>query len=348
MIIDGQVSDWQTLLGPGTGNVNYPYSPPLFYHYPLPPDVTPPLNGDFTPNETALLSVLNWFLDGGSSGDLDNPEPSRDLRFFSELCDRSNFHFYFRRLANDNVENSFFYFFDLNGDDFMSEGEPVITAHFNSKLISGLSLGKYVPDITHDYVEGKGNYMKALPTAPIGIRDFADGYTIKGSVDELFTAASIPSNLSLLPGEVFAAAITENGYGVEFSVPKRFLKNWATQASYNTYTFYHVALQKGAGPYKADKISDNAGVYGEYARIQKAMVSTLVPGLSYRYKLFFENLTNLRIAGGLNEIIFKNIQNKDGLTVDATAFGIAAYNTGDCNLNPDPGSNAWPFPFQYN
>src|SRR5580765_1294105 len=166
MIIDGQVSDWQTLLGPGTGDVNYPYSPPLFYPH------------SSLPNETSLLSVLNWFLDGGSSGDLDHPEPSRDLRFFSELCDGSNFDFYFRRIANGNTENGFFYFFDVNGDGFMGEGEPVITAHFNSKLISGIFLGKYVPDITHDFVEGKGNYMKALPTAPVGTRGFADGYTI--------------------------------------------------------------------------------------------------------------------------------------------------------------------------
>jgi hypothetical protein len=303
MIIDGQVSDWEKLLGPGTNNINYPYSPPP-------------------------LSALNWFLDGGSSGDLDHPEPSRDLRFFSELCDRYNFHFYFRRISNSNIENGFFYFFDVNGDGFMGEGEPVITAHFNSKLISGLSLGKYVPDIIHDYVEGKGNYMKALPTAPVGIRGFADGYTIKGSVDELFTAASIPANLSLLAGEVFAAAITENGYGVEFSVPKRFFKNWATQASYNTYAFYHVALQNGAGPYKADKILDNAGVYDKYARIQKAEVSTLVPRLSYRYKLFFENLTNLRIEVAIAEVIFKNIQNIEGLTVDSTAFSVTSYTPG--------------------
>src|SRR5687767_3097382 len=73
--VDGQVSDWETLLGPFTGNNINPYNP-------------------------NIGSVFNWSNERKDwvRGDLDQPDPAHDLTFQAFTNDDYNVYFYFRKL----------------------------------------------------------------------------------------------------------------------------------------------------------------------------------------------------------------------------------------------------------
>ncbi len=103
--IDGQTTDWQTILGPlnptptGSGLIN-PYQPPP-------------------------ASSFNWVIDKNIFGeDPDAPAPDDDLNFMAQIHDDYNVYFYLRRSALSNDPNSFYYFIDLNGDAVMSNANP--------------------------------------------------------------------------------------------------------------------------------------------------------------------------------------------------------------------------------
>jgi hypothetical protein len=223
--IDGQVDDWRTLLGAYTGDPLQPYTP------------------------QGVGS--NWSIDGkvgNSLNDLDSPSAKDDIRFFAITNDDHNIYFYARRTTNSADMNTLFYFIDINADGFMNNGEPVLSVQFNGKKVVQLSLGQYVVNTEVDFRSTIGNYMSSPP--PNINQGFADGYTIKGKVADVFTAQKIPQVETLLSGEVFAAAVTEEGYGIEISIPWRFLRNWALNTNIlqaNNIFTYHIAFQNGGG-----------------------------------------------------------------------------------------------------
>jgi len=103
--IDGNVTDWETILGPGNGNSHTYYNPPA-------------------------TKGFNWALDGyhigpNSFGDRDNPDPAYDMRYLSFIHDDYNVYFYMRRIKKSNGSASLFYFCDINADGYMNTGEPV-------------------------------------------------------------------------------------------------------------------------------------------------------------------------------------------------------------------------------
>src|SRR5687767_5591030 len=115
--IDGQVRDWQTLLGPFTGNNLNPYNPPA-------------------------RSAFNWSSERNDfpRGDLDQPDPAHDLTFQAFTNDDYNVYFYFRKLNASNSPGSFMYFIDLNHDGIMALGEPVISAQYNGHHVGALTM----------------------------------------------------------------------------------------------------------------------------------------------------------------------------------------------------------------
>src|SRR5688572_13196074 len=149
--IDGQVSDWETLLGPFTGNNINPYNPPR-------------------------RSAFNWSNERKDfrQGDFDQPDPSHDLTFQAFTNDDRSVYFYFRKLNASNSPGSFMYFIDINHDGFLALGEPVIGAQFNAHHVGALTMYKFIPDTTTDYVAGLGNRITSTDL-------FVDGYTVSGT-----------------------------------------------------------------------------------------------------------------------------------------------------------------------
>ncbi len=309
--INGLANDWQTILGPATGNNSFPYNPALpLFNFSMDPH----------PNLGAV--------------DLDSPEPPMDLRLAAFTHDDYNVYFYLRRLVKSNAPNAFYYFCDINADGFMNTGEPVFGGQFNLQNITDLSVYSFVPNLNVDHVAGKGNWMESP------VNGLVDGYTINGSVQKIFGANSVPVGFALAPHEVFKAEMTENGYGIEFAIPWRYFRNWVTPSTPlapNDIFTYHIAQQKGAPPaYLPQMVKDNFGscckkllVSGTpQFNITSTNVTTLVSGLSYRVEVTLQNLSNVAGRFGINTVSFSNIQLNSGLSFSPDAFSVMVNGAG--------------------
>jgi len=302
--INGQVNDWETIIGPGNGNNQFPYNPP----------------------NTSAFNFSRDPFNNNTFSELDSPEPATDIRFMAFTHDDYNVYFYLRKLANSNSPNSFYYFCDINADGFMNTGEPVFGGRFNSHNLAELSVYRFVPNLNEDYIPGKGNYM----FTPRG--RYVDGYTMKGSVQKIFGSQAIPAEYELGMHEVFSAAVTENGYGVEFAVPWKYFRNWVIQSAplLPSHIFtYHVALQKGANPsYQPQLVDDNAGscckklLYSGYPtfNITNTSIVPIVNGLTYRMQVTLQNPTNANVDFSLTDVSFYNIQLNANLPFSPDAF----------------------------
>jgi hypothetical protein len=300
------IVDWETsILGLGTGNATTPFNPPL-------------------------TSAANYSIDGtGTIGpDLDIPTSPRDLRFFAFTYDNYNVYFYFRRIINSNSQNTFMYIMDINADGFMNDGEPVIRANFNAGSVSAFNIHQYIANTSTDYVAGKGNYM-TKPTAPNA--GLADGYSVAGSMNS--TGETLPA---LLANEIFAAAVTEGGFGVEFAVPWRFLKNYLTNTppltAGDVFT-YHVSTQNGTGQYNTSGSEDNAGgccsglavVGSAKYTVDTVFVNEIIKNLKYRASLKVTNTGNAPIKVALNSVSMDQIDSFSLRTIDSLDFVIEGY-----------------------
>ena len=300
------IVDWETyILNPGTGNATTPFNPPA-------------------------TSAANYSLDGaGAIGpDLDSPTPPRDLRFFAFTYDNYNVYFYFRRINNSNAQSTFYYLLDVNANGYMGEGEPVIRANFNSGAVTNFGLYNFIPSAT-DFVAGQGNYM-TKPTAPNA--GLADGYGVQGSM--LNTSVTLPA---LLANEKFAAAITEGGFGVEFAVPWRFLRNWqfgGTPLAPGDVFTYHVSTDNGTGGYTTGNAEDNAGgccsglaSVGEVKyQIQSPIpVSTIIPNLEYSGSIKINNTGNAPTKVSLNSIELNLIVQNASRPINELDFVVKGY-----------------------
>ena len=328
--IDGEVIDWETILGSGSGNAFNYYNPPA-------------------------ASGFNWSFDGTHLGqnigllDADHPEPKNDLRFMSFIHDDYNVYFYFRRMKKTNDPSTFFYFCDVNADGFMNLGEPVFKATFSSNFISAISLCVYIPNPAIDFVTNKGNIMYNGCTV--------DGYSMKGTIVELFNSSSIPSSNTLTINEIFSVKVTENGLGVEFAIPWKYLKNWNLGSAPllpGYIFFYHTSLQPGVGPYQENLVADNAGscpanrgpLYKQDLGmsgpadfyLQSGSFTSLANAQSYRFKLKFKNSTSATELIQIGEsVIFKNITAFPGSIVNEQQFSVNIYVDKNCNGIIDPG-----------
>lgn len=249
----------------------------------------------------------------------------------------------------------------------MSFGEPVLYANFNSHNISPIALGSYIPNMLIDYdAAGEGNYMAHLSTLQTCN---VDSYSMKGEVSEIFNSASIPVSNLLQGYEAFSAAVTEDGFGIEFAVPWRYLKNWATNSSplspvQNKDLFaYRASIQNGAGKYQPHKVADNAGgndcgtVFPIFDlaisgfpdfNLQNSSIETLLPG-SFRIKLNYLNFRNITEVFDLGDITLKNIQASEGSAANVSGFTIIAYLDKNCNQfidTDDPAIRYFYGPFQ--
>lgn len=301
--INGLVNDWQTILGPGTGNNQAPFNPPT--------------SSGFNYSKDPAFGLL----------DLDSPQPATDIRFMAFTHDDYNVYFYLRRLANSNSPNSFFYFCDINADGFMNTGEPVFGGRFNSNNIMELSVYSYVPDLNEDYITGKGNRMMSAGTL------FVDGYSMKGTVQRIFRSQAIPSAYALGPHEVFDANVTENGFGIELAIPWKYFRNWVTPSTPLTpgliFT-YHLAMQKGATPgYNPQLVDDNAGSccrklsYSGKAAFNFTNTSYTSPEPGkYNIQVTLQNTTNVPEYFYLGAVSFNNIQFNPGIPFLPNSFSV--------------------------
>jgi hypothetical protein len=285
--------------------------------------------GISTSNPEFPFGNISTPYDTYGANDPDNPEPKIDLRVKSVAYDDYNVYFYFRRLDNSNSAVKAFYFLDTNVDGFISSGEPVIIINFNSQKVQKLSLGYYVP------LNPNGDPIgEPFP----GFVCRIDGFPMKGTVDEAISS----NKADLLPNEIFAAAVTENGYGVELAVPFRLISQYK-------YFSYHLSLQKGGGSYQPNAPSDNAGgcgsrlnVIGEPdIEVSAINVSTITPGLSYKVDVTFNNLTPAEVRVTPSGIIsFKDIVQNGNLPIDETQFSVSiggtpySYYTGSFSDQP--------------
>jgi hypothetical protein len=284
--IDGQIADWETILGA----VNA--SDPIF---PFGPSIGQ--NGSY---------------DTYGLNDPDNPELQSDLRVLSTIHDDYNVFFYFRRLNNINSPNKAFYFLDINIDGYVNTGEPVIAIYFNGQRVHKLAICRYIASNPLGDPDN-GN-------APVGTC-IIDGTTMPGTIEELFKS----NNAELLPNEIFAAEVTEDGYGVELALPWRFISQYKLFA-------YHLALQKGAGTYNPNATADDASgcdigrldiVGGPDVEVQNINIVTVTPGLSFRIDITFANLTPAILKVFTTDlVVFKNIVQRDGLPIDETQFSV--------------------------
>jgi len=288
--INGLTDDWETILGPYTGNNDVPY------------------------NIIAGLNSSREFTDA------DAPPSTVDIRHMSFTYDDYNVYFYLRKLKNSST--NFFYFFDTNADGLMSNTELVLggkTPPGNSNSNNNeLTLYRYVPPT-------------GQTTVPLG-NPVVDGYTMPGSTEKLFDNHTIPPANSLLPNEVFAIRSTENGFGVEFAIPWRYLG-----LNPGLIFTYHIALLKAQSQgnqtqtgYQPQLVEDNAGsCCGRllFSGLPDYTItnSSIVPlgNLSYKMLVTVQNIKNARLRFVLNEMNFTNITLNPGIPFSRDDFSVS-------------------------
>jgi len=317
--INGQVDDWQTILGPFTGNNIIPYNPPR-------------------------ASDFNWSTEraGLLQGDLDHPDPGHDLSFQAFTNDDYNVYFYFRKVNVTNGPGSFMYFLDIDHDGYMELGEPVIGAQYNGQHVGALTLYKFIPDPSSNYVAGKGNYIAEPP------HGFMDGFTVSGFVEKVFTSNKLPVSIPLNNNEVFDVALTENGFGIELSIPWKYLRNYETEGAALATTdvfIYHLSLLKGGGPgYKAEDVVDNIGNCCKKMTASSSSVvvvspqsgvQTSSPG-SYKLHAVLQNLTNAYEEYSAVSLQITDIILYPGQQVTPSDITVAIYRDWNVNGIIDP------------
>ncbi|TAL44760.1 MAG: T9SS type A sorting domain-containing protein, partial [Chitinophagaceae bacterium] len=325
--IDGDTTDWINILGHYTGDVNNPFNPPA-------------------------SSASNWAVDGiGGVDDRDSPTPPRDLRFFAFTFDLNNVYFYFRRINNNSSQNTYVYFCDIFSqsntvkfpDGFMNNGEPVFVIDYTNgqQTAAGVQLKRYIVDGVNDFVATKGNYMAAPPgaTAPQS-PGLSDGYSMQGSFGAI-TGIPAPTG-----SEVFAAAVTEDGFGIEFAVPWSYFRLWGATGSLSTplvstdlFT-YHVSLLNGSSD--PSNAQDNAGGCCGGVAVNATASSHLDgsytgiiggPPASNTYTVKTKYLNDLAFASkvGIPQLYFFNLLDNSGV-----ALTPAQYQSFTVTVYPDP------------
>lgn len=328
--IDGNITDWETLLGPRNNDPLWPYCPP---------------------ENVSSNMAIDYGI--GGTFDLDKPDSASDLRFSAFIHDDYNVHFYFRRLKKGNAPNEFFYFCDVNADGYMNLGEPVFHAEFSYHTISSLKIGVYIPDFKNYYTKGKGNEMVKMVYDESSNFLQVDSFPLPGKVIDIFNSASIPQWAKLNKNEIFSAAITENGFGVEFAVPWRYLKNplqfnHHSSNKRNTIFTYKIELQPGKDCYNAKKVTDNMGnccnsfVTMNDVNLDKNISNTtLKEGSSYRFKITYTNPTNVAENVGIEEIIMDKLKFSANGPIEKKDFNAKVYADLNCNNTVDAGEPAY-------
>jgi hypothetical protein len=306
--INGQVNDWTSVFGAFTGNPANPY---------------------------LSTNINNFFRETQPEKDI--TQPNSDLRFMGYTYDDHNLYIYMRRMSNGGQPIAYYFFADVNFDGYMNTGEPVIGGRWAGS--SPVEIAGYVPNTTIDYVAGKGNPLANITTMGY----FVNGYTMKGTATRLFTSNQVPSSSALLPGEVFDAKVTEDGFGIEMSIPWRFLKNWVSGSApleAGDLFAYHASTQNGPvnanTTYNPARVADNMGSCCEsipYIEIPALSVadysSIVISPLTRRFMITLSNPKNITEVLAINSVNFSNLQLNGALpltmsditvTVNGTSF----------------------------
>lgn len=283
--IDGKIKDWESIFGRFTGNDSMPFKPPA-------------------------SSGFNWARDGWFHGgywglqESDHPSPSADLIFDALTNDDYNVYFYFRRLYTDDSIRSFFYFCDINLDGFMNYGEPVLYGSFNRHKVLSFSIGMFIPDSS---LKKDSSNPHVIPYIPNKGNDMAKGWTLTGyrmpgSIKKIFDSKNIPEKYKLKKNEVFAAKMTEKGYGIEFAVPWkyfRYLNNDSSIFKQNDAFAYRIAIQNGNDSYNPLLVEDdafscsNSLPVSDNGKVEKKIsIIKIDSGLKYRFNIDYSNPTN--------------------------------------------------------
>jgi hypothetical protein len=221
--IDGDVMDWQTILGSATSNEAIPYLPKRI--------------------------ISNWALE---TPNLENLVPDPDTGTLGNnlvtqafVYDDYNIYFYFRRMRNTSDPMTFYYWLDVNTDGFMGVGEPVIRGTFNNQSVTSLTLNAFMPDSSAaDYLPSNGNsfisgsinrsvpYFDQFGFARSNFLSSVNATRQNGRLNTIMQSDLFHAG-PLSKQETFSAAVTENGYGIELSVPWSLLKIWNLENSTN-------------------------------------------------------------------------------------------------------------------
>jgi hypothetical protein len=188
----------------------------------------------------------------------------------------------------------------------------------------------------------------------------------------VFNSVSIPGKERLKKNEVFAAAVTEGGYGVELAIPIRFLRFWIVDKPAgekqnkrnkgqhkgrhhikyrktepidirSDIYFYKVSMQNNLKPYNAAAVVDNAGscrggvgISGN-VNVSKSITTRVIePGKAYEFKIDYTNLTNQATELGIENIVF-NTNKIIQKPADPTDYSIRIYPDYNCNGVVDHG-----------
>lgn len=160
-----------------------------------------------------------------------------------------------------------------------------------------------------------------------------DNWPTNASIQEVFPAGSIPGEYELTNKEEFTAAVTEKGYGVELAIPWRYLRNWLTgsRSLQKGEVFeYLLTLKSSTSDINSDVWDGNrrVGTFNEMRTIEKYItidktVTTIIPGISYRFAIQITNEANLGAYLNLQEVRFTGIT--AGESFDATNITVKRY-----------------------
>lgn len=170
---------------------------------------------------------LQWAPDGPASGlvDLDAPVPTtgRDITGFAWTWDAGYLYFYVSRQASDSNRQRFWYFIDLDEDQRMEAGEPVVqVAWFGSSRRTDVELWRYTP------AAAGGDPM-------VDAAGKADGYDMPGTVAFVRSSESVSGGSS--NGVEMESRIAWTQLGVPAGTPVTF--HVSTSASTNLPSQLH-------------------------------------------------------------------------------------------------------------
>ena len=162
-----------------------------------------------------------------------------------------------------------------------------------------------------------------------------------GKVKEVFNWKNIPLLFKLKKNEIFSAAVTENGYGVEFAIPWRYFRDWVSiKPSLNPKDVfaYRISLLKGNTEYDTAKVADDANnccgslaVSDNPKVTNNVSVTEMDSSLSYRFNLTYFNPTNATERVSVEDILLSNLHYTSNQKPLLRNVSIEVSSDSDCN-----------------
>lgn len=229
------------------------------------------VDGDFDDWQTVLVNPLNTIRDGDGSRlgclgatDLDCPVQStgRDLRLFAWTYDSIYLYVYVVRQGNASNTETFWHYIDINANQLMESGEPVLRIRFHG------SSGSTLNDVyRYQQVDPGGDPL-------VDAMGNADGYTLPGSLASGAIWSEAEPNGGSADGRAFEERVPWTVLGGGAGIPVHF----------------HVASSNSPSPGNvASQIDDNLGRQGgnrtgyELVEVSPDHFATTSGGSAMRY-----------------------------------------------------------------